>query len=74
MIAFITAQGAITRGQSSLLDEEGIKSDTVSAAIRSAANAKSVKAILLRVDSGGGSYYASDIIARYGATCPVGIL
>lgn len=64
MVAYISASGTILRGQSTLFDEHQIRSDTLSAAIRSAAAAKEVKAIVLRVDSGGGSYYASDIISR----------
>ncbi|PKN64386.1 MAG: signal peptide peptidase SppA [Deltaproteobacteria bacterium HGW-Deltaproteobacteria-15] len=39
-------------------------SDTISAAFRSAAKDKSVKAIVFRIDSPGGSYVASDAIWR----------
>jgi protease-4 len=38
--------------------------DTVAAAFRAAAKDKNVKAILFRIDSGGGSYVASDTIWR----------
>jgi protease-4 len=47
-----------------LFAEETMDSDTVSRAIRNAAEDKSVRAIIFRVDSPGGSYVASDTIWR----------
>ncbi len=66
-VALIVARGAVTRGRSNadpLSGEASIGSDTVSAALRSAAADDDVAAILLRVDSPGGSYVASDTIWR----------
>jgi protease-4 len=63
-IAVIYASGAIGSGQSSDSPTGGqsVGSDTMVKAIEDAANEKSIKAIVLRVDSPGGSSYASDII------------
>lgn len=63
-VAVIYASGAITSGRSSSgpLDGESVGSDTVVAAVNDAANDKTVKAIVLRVDSGGGSALASDVM------------
>jgi protease IV len=47
-----------------LLGEETMDSDTVSRAIRNAAEDKTVRAIIFRIDSPGGSYVASDTIWR----------
>jgi protease-4 len=66
-VAVITVAGAIQQGRSrrSLLSPEaGAGSDTVAAALRSAGRADGVKAVVLRVDSPGGSYVASDVIWR----------
>jgi protease IV len=63
-VAVIYASGAISGGRSSsgALSGEMIGSDTLVQAINDAANDKSVKAIVLRVDSPGGSALASDLI------------
>jgi protease IV len=64
-IALIQASGEIVEGASSdgLFDaDQSIAGDTLSKAIRAAAADKSVKAIILRVDSPGGSVTASDQI------------
>ncbi len=63
-VAVIYATGAITTGKSgsSFLSGEVMGSDTIVEAIRTAEKDKSVKAIVLRVDSGGGSALASDLI------------
>ncbi|MCB2198701.1 signal peptide peptidase SppA [bacterium] len=65
-IAIVYATGAIQRGKSrdGFLTDEQMGSETVAQAIRAARNDKHVKAIVLRVDSPGGSALASDIIAR----------
>lgn len=42
----------------------GISSDPVVAAIRAAREDKKLKAVVIRINSGGGSYVASDEIAR----------
>jgi protease-4 len=63
-IAVIYASGTIGSGRSNdgPYGDQSTGSDTVSKAIRDAAEDKSIKAIVLRVDSPGGSSYASDII------------
>lgn len=64
-IAVIFAQGEIHSGHSggkSFFGNEIMGSDTISKYLRSARKNKSVKAVVLRVDSPGGSPFASDII------------
>jgi protease-4 len=63
-IAVIYATGDIGSGrsQNSPSGDQSIGSDTLSKAVRDAANDKSIKAIVMRVDSPGGSGLASDII------------
>ena len=64
-IAVIFASGLITTGKSSegtFGGAQTIGSDTVVKAIRDAADDPSIKAIVLRVDSGGGSALASDLM------------
>ncbi|HEY3040793.1 MAG TPA: signal peptide peptidase SppA [Pyrinomonadaceae bacterium] len=63
-IAVIYATGSIGSGKSenSPGGEQSIGSDTLSKAIKDAGNDKSIKAIVIRVDSPGGSGLASDII------------
>ena len=63
-IAVIYATGVINTGKSSqsLFGESSCGSQTMIAAIRQAENDKTVKAIVLRVDSPGGSALASDLI------------
>ncbi len=64
-IAIVEAAGEISDGtaKNSLLDSSsGIASDDLSAAIGQAARDKDIKAIVLRVDSPGGSVTASDQI------------
>ena len=68
-IAIIYATGSIVMGGSSsgsggLLSSNNMGSDTTAELIRQARNDNSVKAIVLRIDSGGGSGLASDIILR----------
>ena len=60
-IAIVYAQGAIVQGKGT---EDQIGSITVSEAISEARNNKHVKAIVLRVNSGGGDALASEIIRR----------
>ncbi len=59
-IAVVYAEGDIMPGEGS----EGIMSETMSKAIRSARSDSTVKAIVFRINSGGGSALASDIISR----------
>jgi protease-4 len=63
-IAVIYASGTIGSGSSenSPSGDQSIGSDTVSKALNDAAADKSIKAIVLRVDSPGGSGLASDVI------------
>lgn len=66
-VALIVAHGPVVRGRSTvdpLSGEASFGSDTVGAALRGAAADDDVGAILLRVDSPGGSYVASDSIWR----------
>ncbi|HSR84794.1 MAG TPA: signal peptide peptidase SppA [Streptosporangiaceae bacterium] len=65
-IALIYATGAIRRGRSgrSPLTGNAMGSDTIASAIRAAARDEHIRAILLRVNSPGGSYVASDTIWR----------
>ena len=60
-IAVIYAVGAIQSGKG---DEETIGSDRIAGAIRDARNDSTIKAIVLRVNSPGGSALASDVIWR----------
>ncbi|MDP2887825.1 MAG: signal peptide peptidase SppA [Bacteroidota bacterium] len=59
-IAVIYASGSIDAGVS----EEGIKSEELSKAIREARRDSSIKAIVLRINSPGGSAYGSEVIWR----------
>lgn len=63
-VAVVYASGAINVGKSSngALNGEMIGSDTLVEAINDAAEDKSIKAIVMRVDSPGGSALASDLI------------
>ena len=65
-VAVIHAVGEIDRAKDNgdLLASGGIHAERTSKAIRKAADDKDVAAILLRVDSPGGSYVASDTIWR----------
>ncbi|HSS45046.1 MAG TPA: S49 family peptidase, partial [Thermoanaerobaculia bacterium] len=66
-LALVYGVGAVVRGRSEAnppLDSVVMGSDTVSAALREAAEDSSVRAIVFRVDSPGGSYVASDTIWR----------
>jgi protease-4 len=65
-VALIYATGPIRRGRSahSPLGGGSMGSDTIAAAIRAAAKDAHARAILLRVNSPGGSYVASDTIWR----------
>src|SRR5215813_803844 len=66
VIALIHASGPIRRGRSGRgpLSGGAMGSDTVSTALRAAAAERRVRAIVLRVNSPGGSYVASDTIWR----------
>lgn len=65
-IALVYGLGNIVRGDggSSLLGDAAMGADRVAKALDDAAKDKKVKAIVLRIDSGGGSYVASDTIRR----------
>lgn len=65
-IALIYAVGAINSGASSfdVLNGEVLGSDTLTSALRSAREDDSIRAIVLRIDSPGGSVVASDVIWR----------
>ncbi|MBA2621614.1 MAG: signal peptide peptidase SppA [Acidobacteria bacterium] len=65
-IAVIFASGTITSGKSSggsaFSGSQTIGSDTIIRAVKDAADDDTIKAIVLRVDSGGGSAIASDLM------------
>ncbi len=63
-VAVIYASGAINSGRSSIgvINGQIVGSDTIIEAVNDAANDKSIKAIVLRVDSPGGSALASDLM------------
>ncbi len=65
-IAVIQATGTIVSGESDTTPSGGflMGGDSVSADIRRAREDSSIKAIVLRVDSGGGSAVASEVIRR----------
>jgi protease IV len=66
-IAVIHAIGPIQRGESDdnpFATQAVIGSDTLASAIRSAAEDENIDAILMRIDSPGGSYVASDTVWR----------
>lgn len=60
-VAVIYANGSIAGGEG---DDEEIGSDRIAKAIREARNDEKIKAIVLRVNSPGGSALASDVIWR----------
>ncbi len=60
-IALIVAQGSIMPGRSSA---GMIGADTVTSLLRQARTTPSVKAVVLRIDSGGGSAFASELIRQ----------
>jgi protease IV len=64
-VAMIHAHGAIRHGRSGRgPGGGGLGSDTVAAALRAAASDERARAVVLRVNSPGGSYTASDVIWR----------
>jgi protease IV len=65
-LALIYASGLIRRGRSGRgpMTSGAMGSDTVSAALRAAVADHRARAIVLRINSGGGSYVASDTIWR----------
>jgi protease-4 len=60
-IAIVYATGTINSGKG---DEKSIGSETTAKAIKQAREDKNVKAIVFRINSGGGSALASDVIWR----------
>jgi len=69
-IAVIYATGNIHTGKGQ--PGKSIGSETMAKAIKSARENKSIKGIVFRIDSGGGSALASDIICREIALCDSG--
>jgi protease IV len=63
-VAVVQASGAIHLGRSggSPMSGRSVGSDTLGAALRAAGRDESVRAVVLRVDSPGGSYVASDTL------------
>ncbi len=66
VVALVRASGPIHLGRAGASPWPGssVGSDTLGATLRAAGRDSSVKAVVLRVDSGGGSYVASDAIRR----------
>lgn len=66
VVALVRASGPIHLGHSSSVPwgEPNVGSDTLGATLRAAGRDPAVKAVVLRVDSPGGSYVASDAIRR----------
>lgn len=66
-VAVVYGQGPVTRGESDqdlFSGDSSMGSDTIAEAIKAAREDESIKAIVFRVDSPGGSYVASDVIWR----------
>lgn len=66
-VAVVNASGAIVEGSSTsdfLSGESSMGADTIVKLLEKVRNADDIKAVVLRVDSGGGSSLASDIIGR----------
>ncbi|MBD3183162.1 signal peptide peptidase SppA [Candidatus Poribacteria bacterium] len=71
-IAVVYASGIMAPGESMFVEDFGsllsipsiMGADTISRALKKAREDESVKAIVLRIDSGGGSVFASDLIWR----------
>ena len=72
-VALVTASGAIVSGRSRELPgmEDELGSETVIEALRQARTRKAIKAIVLRIDSPGGTTQASDDIWREVERCRV---
>ncbi|GAB96209.1 protease-4 [Kineosphaera limosa] len=67
VVAVVQATGPIHLGRAggkNPMSGHSVGSDTLGAALRAAARDKAVRALVLRVDSPGGSYVASDAIRR----------
>ncbi|NMG45437.1 signal peptide peptidase SppA [Aromatoleum toluvorans] len=60
-VAVLVAQGSIVDGAA---DEDSVGGDSLAAQIRAAREDENVKAVVLRVDSPGGSAWASEVIRR----------
>ena len=60
-IAVVNVEGTIIDGES---DEENVGGDTIACLLRKAYDDKAVKAVILRVNSPGGSAFASEIIRQ----------
>ena len=67
ILPVIYASGDIISGQG--ISGRMIGSESFSAAVRAARNNPAVKCIVIRINSGGGSAFASDVIAREIALC-----
>lgn len=66
-VAIIYAEGTIAKGKAQwnpLSDEFAMDASEIAKSIRTAAEDSSIKAIILRVDSGGGNPFASELIGR----------
>ena len=69
-VALIRAVGPIVTGEG--VPGNNIGAETLAASIRAARKDNQIKAILLRINSGGGSALASDLIAREVELCRTG--
>jgi len=63
-IAFLTAQGEITRGDADSNSDAGLESEHFDKLLRKIQNDSSIKAVIVRIDSPGGESTASDDMWR----------
>lgn len=59
-IAFVVAEGSISRGEPEVPDTSGIESDSFDKMLNRVANDASIKGVIVRIDSPGGEVTASD--------------
>lgn len=63
-IAFLTAQGEITRGDADSISDAGLESEHFNKLLHKIQNDSSIKAVIVRIDSPGGESTASDDMWR----------
>jgi len=63
-IAFVVAEGTITRGQPGSSDDDGLQSESFDKMLTKVANDKNIKGVIVRIDSPGGEVTASDDMWR----------
>jgi protease-4 len=63
-IAFVVGEGTITRGDADSNDDSGLESEQFDKILARVQNDSSIKAVIVRIDSGGGEVTASDEMWR----------